>query len=131
VPEQTPTFTQHFASRWTIGQAPFSWAREAELGGWCRFREDQGLADEEIVLALVDAWPAPVLPLLREPAPASSVTWPVGLFEVDATARADDWWFFHGQTAGAADGHAHSTGMLWTPSGAAAAVSQQLVAVFD
>jgi acyl-CoA thioesterase len=59
------------------------------------------------------------------------VTWSIGLFDVDATARADDWWFFHGRTSAAAAGHAHATGMLWAPSGHAVAVSQQQVAVFD
>jgi acyl-CoA thioesterase len=127
----TPTFTQHFGYRWTIGQAPFTQARDGEIGGWCRFREDQGLGDAEVVLALLDAWPAPVLSLLKQPAPASSVTWTVGLLDQAFTQPSDGWWLFHGRTIAAAAGYAQTSAILWAPDRRAVATSHQLVAVFD
>jgi len=127
----TPTFTQHFAFRWTIGQTPFSQAEDAEIGGWCRFRADEGLGDEEVVLALVDAWPAPVLPLLKQPAPSSTVTWSLGFLDQPFTAPSDGWWLFHSRTIGAGSGYAQTSATLWSPDRRAVATSQQLVAVFD
>jgi acyl-CoA hydrolase len=127
----TPEFIRHFALRWTIGQAPFTQARDPEVGGWCRFRADQGLGDEEAVLALIDAWPAPVLPLLDRPAPASSATWSVAFLDFPLTSPSDGWWLFHARTVGSASGYAQTQATLWSPERRAVAISQQLVAVFD
>jgi acyl-CoA hydrolase len=127
----TPTFTQHFALRWATGSPPFAGATEARFSGYAALREPSGPADEEVILALVDAWPAPVLSLLDRPAAASSVTWAVD-FLGDASAHdAREPFFFRAETDGARDGYASVRGLLHAPDGRAVARSSQLVAVFD
>lgn len=123
-----PTFTRNFAYRYT-GGAPFSGATDAVVGGWVRLVEPVPV-DDAVVLALVDSWPAPVLPLMRGPAPASTVTWMVDLVGPVAAAP-DAWWRFHGDTVAAGDGHASVEGRLWGPDGGLVAVSRQMVAEFS
>jgi len=86
------------------------------------------------LLALIDAWPAPVLPTLRAFAPASTVRWTVQL--LDAAAAAGDvdgcaWHHVRADTVAAADGFATVVGTLSAADGRPLAWSEQLVAVFD
>jgi acyl-CoA thioesterase len=129
LPGVVPAFTQHLAFRWD-GAMPYSGASEACFGGWCRLRAPaRGLADEQ-VLVLVDAWPPPILPLLSAPAPASSVTWSVELLETPPDEPADGWWYLRAETDSAGAGYANTRATLWTPSGALAALSRQVVVVY-
>jgi acyl-CoA thioesterase len=125
----TPAFTQHVELRWALGGPPYSRQPLPEQSGWCRFREG-GIAREEHVLALVDAWPAPVLQTLREPTVASSMTWMLEFADVETDARADAWHRFDAGTDRAAGGWTNIHGVLWGPSGRLVALSRQTVAVF-
>lgn len=123
----TPTFIQHFELTWAIGSYPFTGASEAVLGGWCKHRgDDEG---EAALVALIDAWPVPVLPLLSAPAPASSVRWTAYL--VDA-ARYDGKQpcFYEARVLAARDGHASALAHLYDAQGELIAWSDQLVAYF-
>lgn len=132
LPGVTPTFTQHFEYRWTSPRFPFSGADRANLGGWVR-RRDHGPVDVAGVLALIDAWPAPILPLLTKPAAASSVTWMVDLVtEPPAGGWPGDAFFrFECDAIAAWDGYADIRGHLWAPDGRLVATSTQLVAEFS
>ncbi|MCP4804539.1 MAG: thioesterase family protein [Proteobacteria bacterium] len=125
----TPEFSKHFDYRWTDGGWPFSGAKEAVVGGWCRFQRDEPMTDAH-VLALVDAWPAPVLPMLRGVAPASSVTWTLVRTSTQLHASSADWCFYTASTDHAADGIAECRARLYRPDGELLAISRQLVAVF-
>ncbi len=72
-----PVFLQHFAVRWALGDLPFTNSKKREMGGWMRFREDEGSIHEGHILGLVDVWPPAVLPHLKQRAPASSLTWTI------------------------------------------------------
>lgn len=124
-----PAFTQNFDFRWTRGDFPFSGGTRPEIGGWVRSRVPVR-PDEALVLALVDSWPAPILPLLSGPAPASTVTWMVDLVGPIRGAP-DAWWAFYGDTVQAGDGYASIEGRLWGPSGELVAVSRQMVVEFS
>lgn len=129
LPGITPAFTQQYAYRYTGDALPFTGAATAALGGWCRLREPEPV-DEAVLLTLLDAWPAPVLPLARGPAPASTVTWMVD-FVGAATAPADEWWRFEADTDAASAGHASVRGRLWSADGTLVAIGRQLVAEFS
>jgi acyl-CoA thioesterase len=132
LPGVVPVFTQHLAFRWAAGGVPFSGADEASFGGWCRLRAPAAGFPDEQVLALVDAWPAPVLPLLTGAAPASSLTWAVELLEtVDGEEPEDGWWYFSAETDRASAGYAHTRAALWSPSGVQVALSRQVVVVYS
>lgn len=128
----TPVFTKHLVYKWAVGEFPYSGASRAELGGFCRFREPQRASAEELAIALADAWPPPILPLLSKPAPASSMTWAVDFADLsDREPRAEDWCFLRARATAAGHGYAHVEQALWDASGAAIAVGTQAVAVFD
>lgn len=124
-----PAFTQWFDFRWTDGELPYTGGARPAFAGWVRPRAATTV-DEALVLALVDAWPAPVLSLMRGPAPSSTVTWMVD-FVGPVTGPADAWWRFAADTLAAGDGHASVQGQLWSADGALVAVSRQLVAEFS
>jgi acyl-CoA thioesterase len=128
----TPVFTKHLVYRWAVGAFPFTAAPQGELGGFCRFREPQRASAEEVAIALSDAWPPPILPLLSKPAPASSMTWAVDFADLSGRPPgAEDWYVLRARATAARDGYAHVEQVLWDPCGAAIAVGTQSVAVFD
>ncbi len=127
----TPTFTQHFAYRWTEGTMPFSGGTEPRLGGWCRHRTDPGPDRHAAVLGVLDAWPAPVVPLMKRPGPASSVTWTTTFFDVPAVFDPEQWWWLGSEALHARDGYAGTRALLYAPDGSLVASMEQLVVIFD
>ncbi len=129
-----PAFTQNFQYRWTSQAYPFTGADVAAIDGWVRLVAPVPI-DEAVILALVDAWPAPALPLMHGPAPASTVTWMVDLFG-SLDVPADGWWRFASETVAAGSGYASFGARLWAPgpqggAGRLVAVSRQMVAEFS
>lgn len=130
VPGVVPEFTRRFEYRLGFGALPFTGASVAEVGGWTRLREASGPATAEHLIAHADAWPAPVLPMFRQPAPASSLTWSFELLEpVEGDAGA---WYAQRLTADAAGGGwAHVGLSMWRADGRLVAIGRQVVAIFD
>jgi acyl-CoA thioesterase len=127
----TPAFTRHFTYRWALGDLPFSGQGGRELGGWIQFRENTDCLSEEWLVALADAWPVPVLALLTEPAPISTLTWELGFVHLDRdTCTVNDWWSFHTTVESAERGYVHEQGAIWDPEGRLAAYSRQTSTVF-
>ncbi len=126
----TPTFTQHYDYRWTVGDLPFSGSGKREIGGWCALRDAAEPATHEHILGLVDAWPPTVLPMLTTPAPGSSLDWSIQFLQWSPEARAGDWWFYRAEADAAAHGYAQTRAVLWDPQGRPAALSTQTVAIF-
>jgi acyl-CoA thioesterase len=126
----TPRFTRHFEYAWPLNRLPFAGAvDDATLGGWVRYPEATE-TDEALLLCLVDAWPAPTLRALRQPAPASSVTWKIDFtsqakaFEPEAFIR------FESSTTTSEEGYATVEAKTWNNQGTLLATSSQLVAIF-
>lgn len=125
----TPEFTQHFGYAWTDGDWPFSGSKTARVGGWCRFLSAQRMTEAHL-LGLVDAWPAPVLPMIQGFAPASSMTWTLVRTSTPLHAEADAWCWYEADADHAQDGFAECRARLYRPDGQLLATSRQLVAVF-
>jgi acyl-CoA thioesterase len=130
IPGVIPDFFQHMSARWTVGGPPFSATRSPDMGGWCRFLPPAPAGSEAWLAGLMDLWPAPVLPYLSAPAPASSLTWSMELVEDVSDQPMDAWWLYRARVEGAAEGYAQFRANLWAPNGRLAAVSRQTVAVF-
>ena len=127
----TPVFTRHFAYRWALGELPFSGKGGREIGGWIQFREPTDCLTEEWLVALADAWPTPVLAMLKAPAPASTVTWEMGFVHLDRqTCTENDWWGYHSTVDSAENGYVHERGAIWDPEGRLAVFSRQTATVF-
>ncbi|MFT5681766.1 MAG: acyl-CoA thioesterase [Myxococcota bacterium] len=129
LPGIIPAFTQKFDYRWTNGQPPFTGHDTPYLGGWCRHRTP-ATDGFSTAVALLDAWPAPLLPMLTVPAPASTVSWTAAFIDVPEQSP-DGWWWLDAEGVTAADGYGTTRGRLFAPDGRLAAHMEQLVVVFD
>lgn len=126
-----PKFARHFDYRITEGGMPFSGQPGRTFGGWIRFREEHQSLTIAAILGLVDAWPPAILPHLKEPAPASSLTWTIEFPDRALTELSThDWHQYHAFIEHAADGYGHSRAGLWTEQGELLAVSRQCFTVF-
>ncbi len=128
LPKITPNFTQAFAYRWAEGPMPFSGSSESHFGGYFAYKGEPGPAEVALV-GMLDAWPPAVLPMLKGPAPASTVSWSAHLLEVPLV-RAEEWWSYRARTAAAGSGTATTQAKLYAPDGRLVALSEQLVAVY-
>lgn len=127
----TPSFTRYFRLLWALGAFPFAGDSSAHIGGYCAFRESSRAADACDVLGLLDAWPAPVLSMLSQPAPASSVTWTVDFVAPSyGDASVSEAWPYEARAVAAGEGYAQTEAWLFSPLGQPIARSTQLVAVF-
>jgi acyl-CoA thioesterase len=126
-----PSFARFFALRWTDGAMPFSGAKQAGLGGWCRHRTDPGSDPYLAILGLLDTWPPPVVPMFERPAPASTVTWSSMFYEVPAVVDPEQWWWYRSEAVAARHGYTGFRAWLYEPNGQLAATAEQLVAMFD
>jgi len=130
IPGVTPVFLRHFVLGLTGGQVPFSGADQPDFSGWCRHKEPAG-DDEAALIGLLDVWPPSVLPMLKRPAPGSSLTWSLDLIDPGVPAAGDDWWFYEVNTQGAANGFVQADARMWRPDGQLAVISRQTAVVFD
>ncbi|MCO4743745.1 MAG: thioesterase family protein [Proteobacteria bacterium] len=129
IPGVTPEFTRFIDVRMVEGQLPFTGGEGSSIAGWIRFPDDDGPRDAAVIVALLDAWPAPVLQQLRTPRPASTVAWTLH-FDAAVPGRASDWCQFKAVTDVAEDGYHTFTARLWTADGVPLASATQHVAVF-
>ncbi|RUO77486.1 thioesterase family protein [Idiomarina seosinensis] len=126
-----PEFAKNFDYRITSGGMPFSGQPGRTFGGWVRFRHEQQRLTTAAILALVDAWPPAVLPHLKQPAPASSLTWTIEFPDIDlAPFNTHDWFQYEAFIEQAADGYGHSRAGLWSEQGELIAISRQTFTVF-
>jgi acyl-CoA thioesterase len=77
-PPIAPIFTQHFEYRFAFGEAPFSGARAAHLGGYIRARPPRVL-DAALAIAFLDAWPPAAIARIDHVRAAASVDFRVEL----------------------------------------------------
>jgi acyl-CoA thioesterase len=127
-----PRFTQHFEYRLHPGAGLYSGSTKATVGGYVRHPQG-GPIDAAGLLGLIDAWPAAILPMLKRPAPASSVTWMVDLVG-DTPAHgseSDDFFRYESHAVAASGGYASCEARLWNARGELMAASRQLVVEFS
>ncbi len=130
----TPEFFQHVELRFAEGSAPFSGASSAAFGGWMRFREAPARFGDRELLALADAWPPGIAPLLGGPAPMSSLTWtwePVGAPAAGQPDTPASQWQYDVRTLVAASGYGSTTARVWDAAGQLRALSRQTIAYFS
>jgi len=122
-----PVFTQLFDYKVTEGALPFTSAQEPGLGGWCRHNTEAS-AGAEAVVALLDAWPPAVYPMLHAPTQARTLSWTIHMVAEPVWAPGD-WLYFRSNATVARDGLATTTGTLQKSDGSLLATMKQLIAV--
>ncbi len=126
----TPEFIKHFDIRLGFGDFPFSNSQAREHGGWMRFKTDEGDIHEAHLLGLVDVWPPAVLPLLKERAPASSLTWTIEFVQPVPDIGNTEWLLYKADIEHARDGYGHTAASVWRQDGTLVAISRQTITVF-
>lgn len=128
----TPEFMRHLSMGWAVGALPFTGQGGREMGGWVRLAGD--VLDEPVtethLLALVDAWPPALLPLLSKPAAGSTLTWTIEFVQPLLDVSTLQWCQYLAVIEHARDGYGHVAANLWAPSGELLAISRQTVTVF-
>ena len=127
----TPAFVRYFDLRVTRGSLPGSGTENTNLSGWMRFSEPQKPLDQASMLALIDAWPPAVMPMLNKPAPTSSITWNLEFVQPSPALQTDDYLFYRCDVIQADLGYAHTEAKIFHPDGQLIALSRQLVGVYD
>jgi acyl-CoA thioesterase len=133
VPGVTPDFFAHVDLRFAGAALPFSGADEPDFGGWMRFSRPPATFGVRELIALADAWPPSVLPMLERPSPMSTLAWtfePVAWPEAARSDAADAYWQYDVHTHAAADGYAQTTARIWDAAGRLRALSHQTIAYF-
>lgn len=130
IPGVTPEFTQHIEMRWAFGHMPFSGKGGREMGGWMQFREASLEFTDAHIVALVDAWPPALLPHLKGPAPASSLSWALEVVHPRPDIKPGEWLLYRATIDQAGAGYGHTHAGIWTERGELVALSRQTVTVF-
>lgn len=128
-PPMSPAFLQHFDVRIARGARPYSGYPEPKSLIYARLR-DRECGSEDALLALADVIPTPVLSMLTEPVPASSVNWMIEVLRDPAYLDLHDWVLIDTEVRAGTAGYLSQTSVLYGADGHAYSVSHQTVAVF-
>jgi acyl-CoA thioesterase len=128
-PDVAPAFVQHFDMRFARGDRPFAGYAEPHSMIYVRLR-DRECGAEDALLALADSIPTPVLSMMVEPAPASSVNWMIEMLRDPAQLDLHDWALLDTEVRAGTAGYLSQTSVLYGADGHAYSVSHQTVAVF-
>lgn len=126
-----PDFIQHLDLRFTSQSLPFSGAEQGIITGYMSFKEPFAEFNDASIVALIDAWPPAIFPMLKGPAPGSSVTWNMEFIQPRAELQQDDSLYYECEVKQADLGYAHTEAQIFHPNGELIALSRQLVAVYD
>jgi acyl-CoA thioesterase len=96
-----------------------------------KFKQEPKLFNEAAIVALIDAWPPAVLQLLKEPAPASTITWNMEFVQPSPELKPYDMLFYDYQVIQASNGYAHTEAKVFHPNGELLVLSRQMVGVYD
>ncbi len=127
----TPNFVQNIDVRATSKNFPFSGSANMQVNGYMRFEEAPTVFNDAAILALIDAWPPAILPMLKKPAPASTVTWNIEFVQPRNELKQDDYLYYQCDVVQADLGYGHTEAKIFHPNGELVALSRQLVVVYD
>ncbi len=131
IPGVIPDFIQHMDLRFTSKAMPFTNSENSTMSGWMRMEEKPSEVSDAAIIAMIDAWPPAVLPMMKKPAPASTITWNIEFIHPRDSIKAEDYLYYQCQTIQAESGYAHTDGKIYHPNGQLLALSRQLVAIYD
>jgi acyl-CoA thioesterase len=126
-----PEFVQHLDMKYTSEHMPFSGSSEAHVSGWVRFVEAPPAFTDAALVALIDAWPPAVLPMLERVAPSSSITWNIEFLNPRTELNSSDYIYYECEAVQAAAGYAHTEAKIYNQDGQLMALSRQMVGVYE
>lgn len=123
-----PVFLQHFDRLLAKGGRPMSGSSEHDHFIWARHR-DKDATSIAAYLALADMPPPAVMPMFKEPAPISSMTWQVNFSTTDP-ATLEGWQLLESRADYAAQGYTSQDMLIWNQAGDLVLAGRQNVAIF-
>ncbi len=129
---QMPECYQHFDVCWAEGHYPVTGSQYADFGGWSRFNpnkhENRQMTLPDLIV-LMDIWPPGVLPMFKQVAPASSLTWHI-TYVHPFQHQLCDWFKYKVVTEYAGEGYSTEYAHLWDQNDHLIAILRQTVTVF-
>lgn len=125
-----PAFARHFAFRQCLGPRPFSGAKDAAVGGWCRLRQE-GPLDAALVCALADAWPPAAVARARRWCHVASLEMTVHFLDPLLSDAPAGWLLFDARADHLAGGLCDEHAVLYRAGGAPLATVQQLISLLE
>lgn len=123
-----PQFTSNFDCRLALGGLPISGSDASEHYIWTRHK-DKSATDMVALLCLADMPPPAVLPMFKEFAPVSSMTWSINLLSDDLSTK-DGWWLMRTAAEHARDGYSSQDMQIWNSKRELVLSGRQNVAIF-
>ena len=123
-----PAFAKNFDCRMSLGEPPVSNSELSEFFIWARHK-DQAANTMVALLAVADMPPPAVLPMFKEFAPFSSMTWAMN-FTCDKLQTQDRWWLMTSAAEHAKDGYSSQDMKIWNTEGELIVTGRQNVALF-
>jgi acyl-CoA thioesterase len=128
-PDFVAPFRDRWETRWVYGSpaAPTDPSSPAVVGGWIRLRPDEGAGpfDNELLVAITDAWMPPVFTRLSTRMPVPTVDLTVHVRSA-LPADAGEWVLAVFRSRLAGSGFVDEDGEVWTADGRLLAQSRQL-----
>jgi acyl-CoA thioesterase len=125
-----PGFCRNFEYKYLTSEA-FSGTKETVMRGYVRHAtESEEASPASRLLALIDAWPSPVLPMLDQPCNASSLTMSVDIVHEDVGVADGEWVQYESRVRHSESGYATVGERVWSMEGELLAISQQNVVHF-
>lgn len=123
-----PAFSHNFDCLLAQGGMPISNSRDSEHFIWVRHK-DPNANNLASLIALADMPPPAVLPMFKEPAPISSMTWMMNFLSDDIQTN-DNWWLMRTAAEHARDGYSSQDMQVWNKAGDLIISGRQNVAIF-
>jgi acyl-CoA thioesterase len=123
-----PAFAQHYDTRLARGARPVSGSSEHDHFVWVRHK-DKEASSIAALIALADVPPPAVMPMMKTPAPLSSMTWIANLL-TEAPRTRDGWWLLELRADNAGEGYSSQDMLAWNRDGEPVIAGRQSVAVF-
>lgn len=123
-----PAFAAHFDCLLSKGGMPVSASKESEHFIWVRHKDLQANTLVGLI-GIADMPPPAVLPMFKEFAPVSSMTWMMN-FLTDDYSSEDGWWLMRTAGEHARDGYSSQDMQVWNKNGDLVVTGRQSVAVF-
>lgn len=123
-----PPFARHFDTKLARGARPVTGSSEYDHFIWVRHK-DREATGPVALLALADMPPPALLPMFREFAPISSMTWMVNFTHAEATTE-DGWWLLETKAENGAEGYSSQDMFVWNRAGDLVIAGRQSVAIF-
>ena len=125
---QGPGFTQHFDCRLAKGAVPMSGSDQHDHYIWARHKDSEA-TDIAALLGVADMPPPAVLPMFKEFAPISSMTWMINIIAEDISTT-DGWWLMRSNAEHAQNGYSSQDMAIWNSDRELILTGKQNVAIF-